>query len=683
MQKGYEVIKEGEELTGTRKALIISVSDYYNTSNLQTLDFCKNDGEEMYQLLDSLGYEILDNHKLVGHVRFDTMRDAIYDFFDNAHTKAEDTLVFYYSGHGVPAPDGDMCLASSEINPDDPYRRGFSSYELTRLIQNSNSIRIVTILDCCYSGAAKISKGLEDAAAKIGTAAIQDKARILQQPQGEGKCLLAASQAAQEAYGLKEHDHSIFTYYLLQGLRGNEKSVDTDGNVTPYSLGSYIYRTILNLPPKKRPKQKPITKVEASGDIILASYPNLVKPAKDVASAVTIAPPTPPIESTTTSPLPLSQPTSPPPQSPTPSAKDTSSSSPSIKEEYSPQPTTIKEKKKQQPWTNPKILVPIIAIAVIAVAVVFFMMRPIPSPTDTIPIANAGTDQTVSAGDVVTLDGSKSSDPDGNIVSYLWKQIGDPIVVLSDPNSKNPSFTAPSVTSDTKLTFDLIVKDDKDATSSKSDRVDVIVKPKTPPIGVNNPPIANGQSVMANMSTPVDITLTASDPEINDNLTAAIVSKPLHGTLSGIDQNTGVVTYTPNTGFIGSDSFAFKVNDGKVDSNPGTVEITVDQQQQQPSEPLNHPPIVSNQSVTTSMNKPVDITLTASDPDINDTLTAAIVSPPSNGRLSDIDQNTGVVTYTPNTGFIGSDSFAFKVNDGKVDSNNAGAVSITVNEDQT
>ena len=35
----------------------------------------------------------------------------------------------------VPAPDGDMCLASSEINPDDPYRRGFSSYELTRLMQ--------------------------------------------------------------------------------------------------------------------------------------------------------------------------------------------------------------------------------------------------------------------------------------------------------------------------------------------------------------------------------------------------------------------------------------------------------------------------------------------------------------------------------------------------------------------
>jgi hypothetical protein len=627
MQKGHGVVAtEEEQITGTRKALIISVSDYYNTSNLQTLDFCKNDGEDMYKLLDSLGYEIADNHKLVGQVEFDTMRDAIYDFFNNANTKAEDTLVFYYSGHGIPASDGDMCFASSEINPDDPFRRGFSSYELTRLIQNSVSIRIVTILDCCYSGAAKISKGLEDAAAKIGTAAIKDKARILQQ--GEGKYLLAASQAAQEAYGLKEQNHSIFTYYLLEGLRGTEKSVDVEGNVTPYSLGSYVYRTILNLPAKRRPKQKPITKVEASGDIILASYPNLVKPA-------------------------------------------TLSSSPFIKEEeHYLQPTT---KKKQQPWLSPKILVPIIvAIAVIA-ATAFFVMRPAPE-TNVLPITNAGVDQTVSAGDIVTLDANKSTDSDGNIVSYLWKQIAGPTVVLNNPSTSSPSFTAPTVTSDTELTeltFDLTVKDDKGTSSTNSDSVNVIVKPK--PVA-NNPPKANDQFVMANMDTPVDITLTGSDADKNDNLTAAIVSKPLHGALSDIDQNTGVVTYIPNPGFTGSDSFTYKANDGKVDSNTGTVEMTVNQ--------LNHPPVVNNQSVTTTMNKPIDITLTASDPEINDTLTAAIVSPPSNGKLSDINQNTGIVTYTPNAGFTGRDEFTFKANDGKVDSS-TGTVSITVKGDQT
>jgi hypothetical protein len=75
---------------------------------------------------------------------------------------------------------------------------------------------------------------------------------------------------------------------------------------------------------------------------------------------------------------------------------------------------------------------------------------------------------------------------------------------------------------------------------------------------------------------PVDITLGASDPEINDSLTAQIVLRPSHGKLSEINQVTGVVTYTPNPGFTGADKFTFKVNDGKVDSNSvGTISITV------------------------------------------------------------------------------------------------------------
>jgi uncharacterized caspase-like protein len=266
---------EGEDNTvaaDDRKALVISVSDY--TISLQRLDFCKNDGEDTYELLKSLDYQITDNHRLVGHVSYESMREAIIDFFTDVNTKAEDTLLFYYSGHGIPDVDGDIYLASSEIDPDAPFRKGFSFNELTKMIRRSVSIRIVTVLDCCCSGAAKISKGHGDDAAKLGTAAIHNKANVLEQD--EGKCLLAASQAAQEAYALKEWGHSIFTYYLLQGLRGNKESVDSDGNVTSYSLGNYVYRSILRLPAAKRPKQKPIIKVEGCGNVVLARYKELL-----------------------------------------------------------------------------------------------------------------------------------------------------------------------------------------------------------------------------------------------------------------------------------------------------------------------------------------------------------------------------------------------------------------------
>ena len=258
-----------------KKALIIAISEY-NDNHLRPLEFCKNDGERMYDLLVSLGFEISDNHKLIGYTQFDSMRRAIYDFFNNRKTKADDTLLFYYSGHGIPVSDGNI-LASSETDYYSPRQMGFSSYELTNLIQDSNSLRIVEVLDCCYSGAARIGKGSEEDAAKLGVTAIENNAKLLQQ--GEGKCLLAASQAAQEAFGLREKGHSIFTYYLLEGLKGNKKSVDSEGNVTPDSLGNYVYKEILNLPPDKRPKQKPIRKTEASGEIILATYPEL-KPAR-------------------------------------------------------------------------------------------------------------------------------------------------------------------------------------------------------------------------------------------------------------------------------------------------------------------------------------------------------------------------------------------------------------------
>ena len=106
-----------------RKALVIGISDY---SKLQKLDFCRNDGKEIYEVLGSLGYEISDKFRLVGEAKGEKVRDVIFDFFDNVNNNLDDTLLFYYSGHGVPDMDGDMYLASSDTDPDKPYRRGFS-----------------------------------------------------------------------------------------------------------------------------------------------------------------------------------------------------------------------------------------------------------------------------------------------------------------------------------------------------------------------------------------------------------------------------------------------------------------------------------------------------------------------------------------------------------------------------
>jgi hypothetical protein len=176
----------------------------------------------------------------------------------------------------------------------------------------------------------------------------------------------------------------------------------------------------------------------------------------------------------------------------------------------------------------------------------------------------------------------------------------------------------------------------------------------------NTAPTANPQNVSTNEDTPLGITLTGSDPQ-GSPLTFAPTT-PLHGTLTG----TGAArTYTPAANYFGPDSFTFTVNDGSLTSAPATVSIDV--------VAVNDPPAANGQSVQTTQDAAVEITLTGSDPE-----GAALVfttGTPLHGTLS----GTGATpTYTPAANYAGPDSFTFTVSDGSLTSAPA-TVAITVN----
>lgn len=97
--------------------------------------------------------------------------------------------------------------------------------------------------------------------------------------------------------------------------------------------------------------------------------------------------------------------------------------------------------------------------------------------TNVAPTANAGTDQSVAGGATVTLNGTGSSDSDGTIASYAWRQISGTAVTLSSTSVASPTFTAPN-TSGT-LVFGLTVTDNSGA-SSTEDTVTIIVTATTP-----------------------------------------------------------------------------------------------------------------------------------------------------------------------------------------------------------
>ena len=91
--------------------------------------------------------------------------------------------------------------------------------------------------------------------------------------------------------------------------------------------------------------------------------------------------------------------------------------------------------------------------------------------------------------------------------------------------------------------------------------------------------------------------------------------------------------------------FHLKVNDTHVDSQIATVSITVNS--------INDAPLAETLIKNTQINTPVDITLLGSDIE-NDPLTFSIVGAPTHGSLSGSIPN---LTYTPNGGYSGSDSF--------------------------
>ena len=107
---------------------------------------------------------------------------------------------------------------------------------------------------------------------------------------------------------------------------------------------------------------------------------------------------------------------------------------------------------------------------------------------DTAPTANAGPDQTVNEGDLVTLDGSGSTDPENEALTYSWTAPAG--VTLTGANTATPTFTAPQVDANTPLAFALQVCDEANPTTL-CDTDTVVINVLDVPAPVDDPPTAD------------------------------------------------------------------------------------------------------------------------------------------------------------------------------------------------
>ena len=198
---------------------------------------------------------------------------------------------------------------------------------------------------------------------------------------------------------------------------------------------------------------------------------------------------------------------------------------------------------------------------------------------------------------------------------------------------------------------------------------------------VNDAPQADDLSVTTNEDRAVSGNLHASDIE-NDPLSYSIVTDGNKGSVRITNASTGAFTYTPITNANGVDTFTYQVDDGKPVnnlSNIATVTVTIN--------PVNDPPTIDLQNLSTNEDVQKTITLTGSDVDTATRLSFAVTVNPFHGSLGAIgtpvcggalpNNCTAQVTYTPNLNYNGSDSFTFTVNDGTASSAPA-TVSITI-----
>ncbi|MCP4395716.1 MAG: hypothetical protein GY801_00185 [bacterium] len=211
-------------------AVIIGIGEY--ADQRLNLQYTVNDARGLYDLLTDPAYGGVpeENIKLLldGQATDRQIKGAIGKWLSR-RANEEDTVIIYYSGHG--APEGEETYwVTHNADIDDLYTTALNNNEIFDMLSRIRAKRMITFLDSCYS-AATVNRKNRTRAAPIEIP--WDKFS------GEGRVTLSASDGKQLSLELAEYKHGVFTYYLLEGLKGEADS-NQDAIVEVDEIWDYV-----------------------------------------------------------------------------------------------------------------------------------------------------------------------------------------------------------------------------------------------------------------------------------------------------------------------------------------------------------------------------------------------------------------------------------------------------------
>jgi len=248
-------------------AVVIGINNY---PNIRTLKYAVNDARLFYNHLVKYSKIPAENINLLidREATLTRLRSTLGTHLKNKAGK-EDMVIIFFAGHGATekdamSPDGDgleKYLLPHDADPRDLYATALPMGEISRIFSRIRSERLVFIADSCYSGASGgRTIGITDIRANISEAFLERIAG------GKGRVIITASGANEVSAEKDELQHGVFTYYLVEGLRG-KADADRDGLITIDEVYRYVSE---HVPRATGQEQHPVKKGTVEGRLILS-----------------------------------------------------------------------------------------------------------------------------------------------------------------------------------------------------------------------------------------------------------------------------------------------------------------------------------------------------------------------------------------------------------------------------